>query len=316
MNRKRLSEIAFGLLGLGLFCLSVWVIGHELRQYKQQDILSSIEAISTPRLLGSIALTLLNYWLLTGYDLLALRYIRRSLPYRRIVLTTIISYAISNSVGFAVLTGGAIRYRLYSLWGMGAIDIARIVAFSNLGFWIGLFAVGGVVFWLEPIAIPDLLRLPFDTVQPISVLFLALVVGYLISSFVSQRSIKIGRWVVPHLPLNLSLLQILLTSLDWALAGGVLYVLLPSGSGISFPAFFGVYLLGQMAGLVSHVPGGLGVFETIVLLLLEPSISAVDLVGALLAYRGIFYFLPLAVALVLLGFYEVKQQVLRRPPSR
>lgn len=316
MNRKRLSEIALGLLGAFLFGLSVWVIVHELRQYKQQDIWRSIQAISPPHLLGAIALTILNYWLLTGYDLLALRYIRKSLPYRRIALTTIISYAISNSVGFAVLTGGAIRYRLYSLWGMGAIDIARIVAFSNLGFWIGLFAVGGVVFWLEPIAIPDLLHLPFETVQPISIVFLALVVGYLISSFMSQRSIKIGRWIVPHLPINLSLMQILLTSIDWALAGGVLYMLLPDRSGISFPAFFGVYLLAQIAGLVSHVPGGLGVFETIMLLLLEPSISAVDLVGALLAYRVIFYFLPLAVALVLLGCYEVKQQVLRRPPTR
>lgn len=314
MNKKRLSEIALGLLGLGLFCLSVWVIVHELRQYKQQDIWRSIEAISRPRLAGAIALTLLNYWLLTGYDLLALRYIRKSLSYRRIVLTTIISYAISNSVGFAVLTGGAIRYRLYTLWGMSAIDIARIVAFSNLGFWVGLFAVGGVVFLLDPIEIPDLLRLPFDTVQPVSIVFLALVVGYLISSFVSERSIKLGRWIVPHLPLNLSLLQIFLTSLDWALAGGVLYVLLPSGS-VSFAAFFGVYLLAQIAGLVSHVPGGLGVFETIVLLLLEQSMPAVDLVGALLAYRAIYYFLPLGVALVLLGFYEVKQQVLRRPPT-
>lgn len=314
MNRKRLSEIALGLLGVLMFGLSIAVIAHELRQNNHRDIFRSLAAIPKPRLLGAIALTVVNYWVLTGYDLLALRYVRRSLPYRRVLLTAIISYAISNSVGFAVLTGGAIRYRLYSLWGLGAIEIARIIAFSNLGFWIGLFAVGGVVFLLEPIDIPDLLRLPFDTVQPVSVIFLAVVVGYLVSSFVSQRSIKIGRWVVPHLPLNLSLMQILLTSLDWALAGGILYILLPSGSGISFATFFGVYLLAQMAGLISHVPGGLGVFETIVLLLLESKIPSVDLIGAMLAYRGIYYFLPLGVAIVLLSFYEVKQRV--RPPIR
>jgi uncharacterized membrane protein YbhN (UPF0104 family) len=119
--------------------------------------------------------------------------------------------------------------------------------------------------------------------------------------------------VLPHLPINLSLMQIFVTSIDWAIAGGVLYVLLPSGPSLSFPAFFGVYLLAQLAGVVSHVPGGLGIFETIILLLLEPSIPAVNLLGALLAYRGIYYFLPLAVALALLGSYEVKQRVLRRP---
>ncbi|MBD2090314.1 UPF0104 family protein [Microcoleus sp. FACHB-1515] len=313
MNRKRLSEIGLGLLGVLMFSLSIAVIAHELRQNNHQDILRSLAAISKLRLLSAIALTVVNYWVLTGYDLLALRYVRRSLPYRRVLLTAIISYAISNSVGFAVLTGGAIRYRLYSLWGMGAIDIARIVAFSNLGFWIGLFAIGGAVFWLEPIAIPALLHLPFTSVRPISVLFLTLALAYLITSLVSQRSIKIGRWLVPHLPINLSLLQILLTSLDWAIAGGVLYVLLPE-SDISFPAFFGVYLLAQMAGLISHVPGGLGVFETIVLLLLEAKIPSVDLIGAMLAYRGIYYFLPLGVAIVLLSFYEVKQHV--RPPIR
>ena len=313
MNQKRLSEMALGLLGVFLFCLSVWVIGHELQNYDYRDVLRSIDAISMPRLLLAIVLTGFNYWILTGYDLLALHYIRKSLPYRRVLLTAIISYAISNSTGFALLTGGAIRYRLYSLWGLSAGDIARIIAFSNLGFWVGLFAVGGVVFLLEPIAIPALLHLPFVSVKPISMLFLALVAAYLISSIASRHSIKLGRWVLPHLPINLSLMQIFVTSIDWAIAGGVLYVLLPSGHLPSFPAFFGVYLLAQLAGVVSHVPGGLGIFETIILLLLEPSIPAVNLLGALLAYRGIYYFLPLAVALALLGSYEVKQRVLRRP---
>lgn len=312
MSHKRLPQLGFAILGASLFGLSLFVISYELRQYDIRDIVRSVQAIPLPYLLGAIALTLFNYFMLTGYDVLALQYIRRSLPYRRVALTSIISYAISNSIGFALLTGSAIRYRFYSAWGLSAIEIANIVAFCNLSFWLGLFAVGGVVFLLDPIAIPQLMNLPFNTVHPISAIFLITVISYLVWNALGKRSLKIGKWVLPHLPIGLALAQIVITSIDWALAGGVLYALLPDHP-VSFSAFFGVYLLAQIAGLVSHVPGGLGVFETVLLLLLSPSIASADLFGALLAYRAIYYFLPLSIALLLLGSYEVKQRFPKPP---
>jgi glycosyltransferase 2 family protein len=308
MNQKRLSELGLALLGVFLFGLSVLVITYELRRYNYQDVLRSLSEIPVPHLLLAIAFTLINYLMLTVYDVLALQYIRRSLSYAKIALASLISYAISNSIGFALLTGSAIRYRFYSIWGFSALEIANIVAFCNLGFWLGLFAVSGVVFLLEPVSIPLLLRLPFESVRSLSAIFLITVLSYLIWNAISRRSLKIGRWVMPHLPIGLSLTQIAVTSLDWALAGGVLYSLLPLSS-FSFPAFFSIYLLAQIAGLISHVPGGLGVFETVVLLLLSPPIPSADLFGALLAYRAIYYLLPLAIALLLLGLYEIRQRL-------
>lgn len=302
---KQVSRIAPILLSLGLFALSLWAITHELRQHSLQDILSGIAAIPTWALLLSLLLTGMNYGFLTGYDTLATHVVRHPLPYRQTALVATISYAVSNSVGFALLSGSAIRYHFYTKWGLTPGKIGQIIAFCNLSFWIGLFAVGGIVFALEPLSVPEILRLPFNTVHPLGALFLATIGGYLVLSSLSQRSLRIKDWVLPHIPLKLSLAQIGITSCDWALAAAVLYVLLPAHPDVNYFIFFGSYLLAQIAGIISNVPGGLGVFETVLILLLSPPISSDQLLGALLVYRAIYYFLPLLVGVGLLVLYEL-----------
>jgi phosphatidylglycerol lysyltransferase len=304
---KRVSHFAPILLSVGLFALSLWAITTELHKYKPQAIFNDIAAIPSQALLLAVGLTGLNYLFLTGYDALAVRFIRQSLPYRKIALVSVISYAISNSVGLALLSGSAIRYRFYAAWGLTPGKIAQIIAFCNLSFWIGLFAVGGLVFALEPLAVPGFLHLPFTTVHPLGVLFLVIIAAYLILSSFSRRSLKIRGWVLPHLPIQLSLAQIVVTSCDWALAASVLYCLLPAHDALSFVIFFGTYLLAQIAGILSNVPGGLGVFETVMLLLLSPPIASDQLLGALLVYRAIYYLLPLLVSVILLALYELKR---------
>ncbi|MGL5835524.1 MAG: lysylphosphatidylglycerol synthase domain-containing protein [Waterburya sp.] len=308
MLYKRLTRLAPFLLSLLLFGISLWAITQELRKYNPQDVVNSLMAIPKPHLIMAIALTLVSYILFTGYDALAIYHLRQSLPYRRTALVAIISYAISNSVGFALLSGSAIRYRFYSAWGFSAAKIAQIIAFCNLSFWLGFFAVGGVIFALQPIATPELLNIPFESVRPIGYIFLGIIAAYLLWSGLSQKPFKIKKLVFPHLPVKLSLIQISLTSLDWMLAAGVLYVLLPVPKQLSYFNFFGIYLLGQLAGIISNVPGGLGIFETVLVLLLAPVISADRLLGALLAYRGVYYFLPLGISLLMLGLYELKLQ--------
>jgi uncharacterized membrane protein YbhN (UPF0104 family) len=309
MNRTRLSQIGSILLSLLLFALSVWAITQELEKYQIQEVWNSLKGISSSCLLLAVGLTFLNYLIFTGYDVLALRYIRRRLPYRKVALVSIISYAVSNSVGLALLSGSAIRYRFYRVWGLSTVEIAQVVAFCNGSFWLGLFAVGGVLFLVEPVAVPTLLHLPFKSVHPIGILFLAIVLIYLLATVLSRKSLKVGKWMLPHLPLSLSLAQIAVTSFDWILAAAVLYVLMPTSVPLSYPGFFGIYLLAQIAGIISNVPGGLGVFETVMLLLLSPPIPSAKLFGALLAYRGIYYFLPLIIAVMLLGFYEIKRKL-------
>ena len=211
-----------------------------------------------------------------------------------------------------LLSGSAIRYKFYSAWGFSAAKIAQIITFCNLSFWLGLFAVGGTVFAFTPLAIPKQLNLPFLSVRPLGFIFLAVITAYLLWSGLSQKQLKIRNWVFPHLPFKLSVAQIVLTSLDWMFAAAVLYALLPVPKHISFFSFFGIYLLAQLAGIISNVPGGLGVFETILILLLSPPIPSASLLGALLAYRGIYYFLPLGVSILMLLWYEFKQRRTRK----
>lgn len=305
--RFRLAQLFPTLMGIILFGVSIGVIAQELKEHSVQTILESLAAIPAVYVWLAIGLTVLNYITLTGYDTLAIRYIHRSLSYRRTALVAVISYAISNSIGFALLSGSAIRYRFYKRWQLSAIEIAQIITFINLSFFLGLFAVGGIMFVLEPIAVPSLLRLPFKSVHPIGLLFLSIITLYLLWTSLSRRPLRIGHWNIPHLPLQLSLIQLAVTAIDWALAAAVLYVLLPNIP-LSYPGFFGIYLLAQLAGIISNIPGGLGVFETVMLLLLSPPVSSATLLGALIAYRAVYYFFPLMTAVVVLIAYELRSK--------
>lgn len=249
---------------------------------------------------------------MTGYDTLAFRYIQHSLAYRKIALTNFISSAASNTIGFALLTGSAIRYRLYSAWRVAPLAIAQVIAFVNFSFWLGLFTVAGVLFFLYPLATPDQLHLPFASVRPIGFIFLILVVAYLLGSAISRQPLRVRGRELQFPSLKISLLQILISSLDWSLAAAVLYTLLPAGTPLSYSGFLEIYLLAMTAGVISNVPGGLGVFETVVLLLLSPQVPSAAVLGSLLAYRGVYYFLPLALATALLGLYEVYQRLKSR----
>lgn len=305
---KRISHIIPIAISALLFWVSIWAIAQELEKYKPQEILTSLQAISARGLLLAVALTALNYLCLTGYDVLATRYVRQPLPYPKIALVSVISYAISNSIGLSLFSSSAIRYRFYRKWGFSAGKIAQIITFCNVSFWIGLFTAGGFSFAIEPLTVPKQLRLPFESIHPVGYAFLIAIAVYLAWSATDRRSLRIKQWILPHLPLTLSLRQIAVTVCDWILAAAVLYALLPPTATLSFWGFFGIYLLAQLCGVISNVPGGLGVFETILILLLSPPLNANELLGSLLAYRAIYYFMPLFVGVTLFALYELKQR--------
>lgn len=304
-----LKRFAPALLGLLLFGLSLWTIHQELHRYGWQNVLTSLQSIPRKHLLGASLLMVINYIFLTAYDTLAMTYVGESLPYLKTGFVGFVSYAISNSVGLALLSSSAIRYRFYSQWGLSNRKIASIIAFCNLSFWLGLLTVGGITFLIDPLQLPPFLRLPFASAHPLGFIFLTLTLAYLWLSLLSRQSLQIGKWCLPHVPLYLSLWQIIITAIDWGLAAAILYILLPSHSSLSYSGFFGIYLLAQIVGLISNVPGGLGIFETVILLSLTPLFSPVQLLGALLAYRVIYFWIPLLLATLSLGFYEGFRQV-------
>lgn len=306
MHRIRQS-FALSLVLL-LLALSVWSIYHELKEYRIQDIWQSLATISTDRKLSAIALTGVGYLLMTGYDMLAFHHIRRPLARAKIMLTSFLSYAIGNTVGFTALSGTAIRYRFYSRWGVPPLDIAQVIVLTHLCFWLGIFAIGGTVFLIDPLTIPTLLKLPFRSIHPIGIIFLLIVALYFLISVWLDKPLRIGRETIRLPPLKLSLVVIGLTALDWAFASGVLYLLLPTNFPLSYLSFVGIYILALISGVISSVPGGLGVFETVILLLRPSSVAALPILAALFAYRAIYYFLPLIAAVGLLIAHEIKHR--------
>ncbi len=308
---RRLSRIIPAVLGLGIFGLCAWAIRQELGRYSLQDILQGIWAIPPAALATAIALVGLSYLTLTGYDALAARFARCPLPYRRTALAAFLTYAISRTAGFSALSGSAIRYRFYRRWGVSNLAIAQIIAFCSLSFWVGLFAVGGTVFTFHPPDIPPGLPLSEALLQRVGVLGLAITLGYFGWSALSQRGLTLGRWTLPRLPLPLAIAQLVLTLVDWALAAAILTVLLPGSP--PYGSVLSAFLLAQFAGVFSSVPGGLGVFETVMLMILSPSVPSDQLLAALLVYRIVYFLLPLAVAVAVLLAYEVRAS--RAKPS-
>ncbi|BAZ66926.1 MAG: flippase-like domain-containing protein [Pelatocladus maniniholoensis HA4357-MV3] len=309
MSKKPKLNLS-SLLGLLLLVFSLWAINKELHEYNYRDVLNNLAAIPKNLLIASIGLTSLGYSAIAFYDILGFRYIGFSLSWKKIVFTNFISSVFSNTIGFALLTGSAIRYRFYSTWGISSLAIAQIIAFVNFTFWLGMFTLAGFMFLLNPLTIPPQLHLPLTSVRSIGVIFLLLIITYLLGSLIIKQPLIIRSHEFKFPSFKISLAQIAVSSCDWMFAAAVLYVLLPANISLSYLDFLGIYLLAMFAGVVSSVPGGLGVFETVVLLILSsqvPQVSAVAILGSLLAYRGVYYFLPFIIAAALLGVYELPQ---------
>jgi phosphatidylglycerol lysyltransferase len=297
-----------------LLAAAFWILHRELRAYRYADLSREVRELPPARVLLALVLTALNYLVLTGYDALGMRYARHPLAYHRVIFASFICYAVSNNLGFSLLTGASLRYRLYSRWGVPIGEIAKVVGFTATTIWLGILAIGGIAFVTAPLQTPEFLRLPITTLRPLGVVMLVVLAAYVAASIAHRRefSIRGVRFTIPD-P-GLAVAQVGVSSLDWLLASSVLFVLLPPNT-VSFPTLVAVYVLGQTVGLISHVPGGVAIFESSVLLFLTPSIAAPRLVGILLVFRFIYYLIPLGIAATGLALYEARKLRGRLAPA-
>lgn len=307
---KKLSP----LIGLALFVAALWILHDVLRHYHYHDIARNLHAIPLRQVLLALLLTACSYSVLTGYDTLAIRYIHHPLKYSKIALTSFIGYAFSQSLGFPLFTGSSVRYRLYSSWGLSTAEIGQAIAFAGFTFWLGIFTIGGFALLLEPAAISGIFHMHPATLRPAGILLIGIVVLYLLWTTWIRKPLTIRGWTLQPPLISVSIIQIVLSSVDWAIAAAILYVLLPGGVHLSFLGYLGIFVLSQSLGVLSHMPGGLGVFDTAILLLLEDRVPAPQLLGALVAYRAIYYMLPLCAALLLFGANEmqIRREQVRR----
>ena len=312
MKPKPLAWIG-PVVGIVLFSVAIWILHRELAAHHFRDIVHQIGAIPAGRIAAALALTAAGYGAMTLYDLLALRYLGQSLAYFRIALAAFIGAAFSNNIGLSMLAGASVRYRLYSAWGLSALEITKLVFFCSLTVWLGFLSLAGMIFIIEPLSLPAGFSLPVFSTRLLGTLLTMGAVAYLAVGVLWRRPLRLRDWQIDLPPWRTRLLQTLVGSADWLLAGSVLVVLLPPAKGLSPFMLLAMVMLAQLAGLASQVPGGLGVFETVFLLLVGGSIPAETVMGALFAFRITYYLLPLAIGVLLLAGNEA---VLHRESAR
>jgi len=304
--KARLQRALPVVVGLAVFLAALEVLRVELHAVSWREITRDVFATPPSRLALALAFSALNYLALTAYDLLAFAYIGRAMSRARIAVASFLAYAISNSVGFGMLSGASVRYRFYTRWGVTAGDLSRIVFSYSVTFWLGLMALGGLSLVVSPL--PGAEGLPGHVLlTAVGWLLMLAVAAYLLATVVRTAPLRLFRLSLPLPSPTIALAQLLVSTVDWALAGAVLYVLLPA-SDLSFLTFLGSFLVAILLGMVSHVPGGLGVFEGLMVLLLRPWLTSGELLPALVVFRVVYYLLPLSVALVGLVADEVHQR--------
>ena len=299
-----LRRLAGPLFSVAMLCLALWALHLLAKEVDYHQVRKYVNRLSRPRLLLAALFTALGYCVMTLYDRYALVSIGRKLPWRRVTLISFISYAFSNAVGMALLVSGSIRYRFYIQNGLTTAEVARIVLFCTTSFWLGLLALTGVTllciplpldFQLAPLRVMAQLRIPIAlALTTVPLLWLA---GGLL-----RRPLRIFRLRINMPSVATGFRQILIGAFDWGLAAAVLYILIPDQLNNGFGHFLAIFVIAQIAGLISHVPGGLGVFEAIMLAGFGATGNealAAPILGALVVFRVIYYLLPLCGAIVL-----------------
>jgi uncharacterized membrane protein YbhN (UPF0104 family) len=295
-----------------IFCAAVVVLYREFAGVSPAAVLARLGALPKQQIFAAIALTAANYLSLTGYDFLALRYVRRRLRFRDVVYASFTAFAFSNNIGFQLLSGGSVRYRVYSSLGLGTVEIGKIIAFCTVAYALGVVTVGGLLALFEPARIAPLLHVPPLAISAVGLALVACSVAYLAGAAAWRRPIGLGRFKLRPPSLPLALAQVALASLDAVLAGSVMYVLLPGDFAVGYEFFLGIYVIAATASVLSLVPGGLGVFEMAVTVMTAPTSKAAVL-GAFFAYRMIYFVLPLVIAIAWFARREFRWRPAKKP---
>ena len=303
------QRIGWSRIGLALSLMIIGIAAAALyRMLRDIDfalVLVALKASETQDVVLAALFVAAGYFTLTFYDLFALRTIgRREVPYRTAALAAFTSYSVGHNVGATVFTGGAVRYRIYSAWGLTALDVAKLCFVTGLTFWLGNATVLGLGIAYEPEAARAIDQLPIWANRLVAITALVVLSAYVGWVWVKPRVIGRAGWTVTLPGGPLTLLQIVIGIVDLACCALAMYVLLPEDPHIDFIRLAVIFVSATLLGFASHSPGGLGVFDAAMLVaLIEYDKEA--LVAGLLLFRLLYYIVPFALALTILGLREM-----------
>ena len=294
--------VAISVTVIGVAC---YVLFHMLRGIDVNEVVEAIKSTEPRSIALAAGFVAAGYFTLTFYDLFAVRAIgRRDIPYRITALAAFTSYSIGHNVGASVFTGGAVRYRIYSAWGLNAIDVAKICFLAGLTFWLGNAAVLGLGIAYHPEAAASIDQLPpwLNRTAAIATIFALL--SYVAWVWAKPRKVGRGPWTVVLPGGPLTLLQIAIGIVDLGFCALAMYVLVPDDPNLGFVVVAVIFVSATLLGFASHSPGGLGVFDAAMLVGLW-QMDREDLLAGMLLFRLLYYIAPFVISVILLTFREV-----------
>lgn len=298
-------------ISLSIIAVAAVVLYQKLRGLDVQKVLAAMAAAEYRDVAIAALFVAAGYFTLTFYDLFALRTIgRHEVPYRVAALAGFTSYSIGHNVGASVFTGGAVRYHVYSAWGLNAVEVAKICFIAGLTFWLGNATVLGLGIAYEPEAAANIDQLPVWFNRALGICILLVLVAYVVWVWRTPRVIGRDNWQV-QLPAGpLTLLQIFIGIVDLTCCAVAMYMLMPNEPYYDFVAIAVIFVTATLLGFISHSPGGLGVFDATMLLALW-EYDREELLAGLLLFRLLYYITPFVLALMVLGIRELALSVMR-----
>jgi glycosyltransferase 2 family protein len=291
------------------FILIPTLLFNMLRNLEWSEVVQALQGFGAWTLLGAAGIALVSYLVFGGYDLVGRWYTGHRLPVRQIVPLTFVCYAFNLNLG-AWVGGIALRFRLYSRLGLDVATITRIFSISLIANWVGYMLLAGTVFSLGMMDLPGDWAIGERGLQFIGFALLGTAAAYLLACQFSRRREWTFREHKIELPsLKMAVIQVALGAINWSLMATLIYLLLPEEA--FFPSILGILLVSSIAGVVTHVPAGLGVLEAIFIALLQHQIPVSAILAALIGYRAIYFLLPLGIALVIYLVMEKRAKTMR-----
>jgi uncharacterized membrane protein YbhN (UPF0104 family) len=300
------------VLSIVIIAIAAVVLYRKLHNINVGKVLTAMATVEYRDVAISAMFVALGYFTLTFYDLFALRAIgRKDVPYRIAALAGFTSYSVGHNVGASVFTGGAVRYRIYSAWGIDAIEVAKICFIAGLTFWLGNVTVLGFGFSYHPQAASDIDLLPLWVNRAVGIGALIVLASYVAWVWRTPRIIGRQNWQVQLPSGPLTLLQIAIGIVDLSCCAMAMYVLVPNEPHMVFIDVAVSFVTATLLGFASHSPGGLGVFDAAMLIALW-EFDAEELLAGLLIFRLLYYIMPFTLALAVLGIREFRLHFLER----
>ena len=294
------------VLTLALFVLGIYALYHLLLPVKAADVIAQVRTTPWMTLIAALSATAAGYVALIGYDWSALRSLGKKVPAKAIAVGGFLGYSFGNTVGVSVISGGAVRYRVYSAFGLSLFEIASVSTFAALAFGFGITVIGLASLTLHPHALANIVPIAPDTLRIVAGLAAVGLTIFLLLMSVNGKTLRLGKFELSAPTPGVLFSQLAFTFVDTSMAALTLYVLLPEGRP-DFLTFLPVFAAASMAGVLSHVPGGVGVFETIIIAALPTGVPLDQIAAALLLYRLIYYLIPFALALGVVAINEARQ---------